>query len=135
MWDGRIRSTSDSVPPFPVFSFNRLAGEPGRVLWPLAGFQDLGGRGFLGQIDPGRIEWDARQPRLVWRGGTGGRNRGTGPGRGEGMRLISAIRRFQAGKLGRRKMERVIRGGHRWQVLDRFRDDPRFDLGFVDSTD
>ncbi|HMM07772.1 MAG TPA: glycosyl transferase family 90 [Paracoccus solventivorans] len=136
MWDRRIRSTSDGAePPFPVFSFNRITGEPGRVLWPLAGFHDAGSRGFLGHLDPGRVSWEDKLPKVVWRGGTGGRTIGSSPGRGEGMRLISALRRYQAGTLGRRKLERVICGTHRWQVLDRVKDDPRFDLGFVDSAD
>ncbi|WP_218139109.1 glycosyl transferase family 90 [Paracoccus alkenifer] len=136
MWDRRTRSTSDNItPPFPVFSFNRLAGEPGRVLWPLAGFHDPSSAGFLGNLESGRIDWDDRLPRVVWRGGTGGRALGSGAGHGEGMRLISALRRHRAGTLGRRKLERVIRSTHRWLVLDRVKDDPRFDLGFVDSAD
>jgi len=105
------------------------------VLWPLAGFHDAGSRGFLGHLDPGRIAWEDKLPKAVWRGGTGGRAMGSSAGRGEGMRLISALRRYQAGTLGRRKLERVICGTHRWQVLDRVKDDPRFDLGFVDSAD
>lgn len=136
MWDRRIRSVSDgSNPPYPVFSFNRLTGEPGRILWPLAGFHDIDGPGFLGKLDPGRIDWVQKLPRLVWRGGTGGRHRGSGAGRGEGMRVISAIRRFKAGKLDKATLKDVISGAHRYQVLDRFKDDDRFDLGFVDSPD
>lgn len=136
MWDRRLRSVSDTdQPPYPVFSFNRLTGEGGRLLWPLAGYHDLDGPGFLGNLDPGAVAWGDKIPRAVWRGGTGCQYHGRGSGRSEGMRVLSAVRRYRAGKLGQDRMERVVRGAPRWQVLDRVKDDARFDLGFVDSAD
>lgn len=134
MQDRRVRTLAEPGDPvFPSFTFNRIKGDAQRILWPLAGYHDLNAGCFVDAVQPDAVAWEDKAPRVVWRGATGGRTLGDGGGSGEGMRLKSAIRRFQRGKMSYDDMKAVAEDLPRWKSMDRVRNDPRFDFGFVDG--
>ncbi|SEO08144.1 Glycosyl transferase family 90 [Salinihabitans flavidus] len=130
---GRNIVTEDMRAP-PVFAFNRPVARPwGRVLWPLPKYQDLDSPDFLGGLDPERVPWRDKQDRVAWRGGPGNRGRLGKTGGGGQIRLVELLRRYKAGTMGEEEALRVLRTMSRYAVLERFGDDPRFDVGFTNA--
>lgn len=115
----------------PVFAFNRVAGDPHRVLWPLPRYHALDGDQFLSDVDPEAVAWSDKQARVVWRGITGGRVRLENGH--EGYRLKALLKQMHAGRVAPEDAQRLMHRLPRYGVLARHADDPRFDLGFVDG--
>ena len=134
MQDRRLRDISDEgKPSFPVFCFNRAKSDRHRILWPLPHYHDLNEDQFVTCVDPDQVAWQDKVPRAVWRGIVGGRASGSGPGRGEGMRLKTAFRKFQAGKMTLEALETVVSTNPRYRAAAFVAGDPKYDFGFVDG--
>lgn len=134
MQDRRLRSiTEPETAPFPVFCFNRHVEDKTRVLWPLPIYHDLDGDQFLAGISPDTVPWADKIPQMIWRGITGGRAAGRGSGMAEGVRLKAAFRRYAEGKIGERRLKRIMSTAPRYRIVETVKDDARFDFGFVDG--
>lgn len=127
------RIEPEGGPTPPVFTFNRLKGDPHRILIPLHGYHDYGTGHFADAVQPDALPWDAKVPRVVWRGITGGRAAMDAQGLAEGMRVKMALRRFRDGRMTEAALRDLLLACPRYGLLERFRDDPRFDMGFVDG--
>ncbi|MEJ1999560.1 MAG: glycosyl transferase family 90 [Maritimibacter sp.] len=135
MQDRRLRDVAEKgAPPYPVFCFNRHKDDTNRLLWPLPIYHDLDGDQFLADVRPDQVPWVEKEPRVVWRGITGGRAEGDGAGSGEGMRLKAALRRYRRGKLSEDDLRAVAESTPRHRTVSAVANDPRFDLGFVDGS-
>ncbi len=115
----------------PVFAFNRAVGDPGRVLWPLPGYHDIGSPGFLGPADWTDVAWAKKAPRIAWRGNLNGRADWHGEVRREGLRLGPLMRKYKSGEISERKARRTLEQFPRHRLMHRYIDDPRFDIGFT----
>lgn len=117
----------------PVFAFNRLAGDGQRILWPLPIYQDFGSGHFVDAAWPDAVAWSAKGARVTWRGITGGRALLDDAKGSEGMRVKIAMKRFRSGAMTQEALRAVLMACPRYRVLELVRDDPRFDMGFVDG--
>lgn len=134
MQDRRLRDIADKdAAPFPVFCFNRHSEDRHRILWPLPIYHDLDGDQFLSGIQPDFVDWEDKIPRVIWRGITGGRSAGTSPGRGEGMRLKAAFRRYREGRMSMQKLHGIVSTAPRFRAVAYVKGDARYDFGFVDG--
>ncbi|MEJ2003142.1 MAG: glycosyl transferase family 90, partial [Maritimibacter sp.] len=134
MQDRRLRDVAEKgAPPYPVFCFNRQIGDANRLLWPLPVYHDLDGDQFLAGTRPDAVAWEDKLPRVVWRGTTNGRAEGDGAGRGEGMRLKAALRRYRNGRMTLDQLGKLIATTPRYRTLRHAESDPRFDFGFIDG--
>lgn len=134
MQDRRAKrmAPNDELTP-PVFAFNRLQGDGRRILMPLPIYHDFGTGHFVDAVRPDAVAWADKVPRVVWRGITGGRAALDAEGLVEGMRIKMALRRLREGRMTEAQVREVLAACPRWGLLERLRDDPRFDLGFVDG--
>lgn len=134
MQDRRIRSViSTEMRGHPVFCFNRLAGEPGRILWPLPRYQDFGSDDFLGNLDPVRVGWAEKDDKFAWRGIAGGRANPHLDARREKERLKPLLRKLKTGALGADRAKARLLTFPRFRFVDRYLEDSRADVGFVDG--
>ena len=134
MQDRRLRTIAeDGSAPFPVFCFNRHYEDRQRILWPLPIYHDLDGDQFVTAVRTDEIAWEEKSPHVIWRGITGGRAEGTGPGRGEGMRLKAAYRRYREGRLSKRKLREIVSSSPRFRAVSFVANDTRYDFGFIDG--
>ena len=134
MQDRRLRTIAeDGSAPFPVFCFNRHHEDRQRILWPLPIYHELGGEQFLSDMRPGAVDWEDKVSRVIWRGTITGRSKGTGPGRGEGMRVKTAYRRFRRGDMGKQKLLEIVSTAPRYRAVAFATEDERYDFGFVDG--
>lgn len=135
MQDRRVRAlTAPDGRVFPTVSFNRLAGAPGRVLWPMPGpLHRIGSDSFLGPFpDPDALPWQDRAPRLVWRGGPTGRVL-TGPDpRREGLRLEGVFAQVAAGRRDMAWAAAQLARIPRLAFVQALRHHPIADVGLVD---
>lgn len=134
MQDRRLRNLAlpdGSV--FPTFCFNRETGSDQRILWPLPLYHDLGTPGFLGPSDWTLVPWKEKVDRLVWRGIHGGRPDIHGDPRREGMRLKPLLRKYDQGDASLEEVTQLLEYFPRHRIVQRYIDDPRFDLGFTGS--
>lgn len=114
-----------------VFSFNRLASDPQRILWPLTKYHSLGETAFLGGLNPQAIAWERRHPQMVWRGAATGR---TAPaGEAAGIRIKTAIRKFKSGRMRPGRFARLLNANPRARAVRQVFDDQRFNFGLVDG--
>ena len=127
------RMAPEGEPTPPVFAFNRLQGDGRRLLLPLPIYHEFGTGHFADAVRPDAVVWDKKVPRVVWRGITGGRAAVDAEGLVEGMRMKMALRRLREGRMTEAQVREVLAACPRWGLLERVRDDPRFDLGFVDG--
>lgn len=135
MQDRRAKRISpDGLPTVPVFSFNRLQGDSGRILLPLPGYHDFGNGQFGDAVQPDAVAWAEKQSCVIWRGATGGRAALDENGLAEGMRLKTAFRQLRKGKMTEAALMEVVKRAPRWALLNRVQNDRRFDLGFVDHS-
>ena len=134
MQDRRVRTMApEGEPVVAVFAFNRIVGDPQRILWPLAEYHDLGVQQFVDAVRPDTVPWSAKREQLVWRGITGGRATVDAPGVGEGMRVKTAVRRFREGRMSVEELRGILVASPRYRILEMVQDDPRCDMGFVDG--
>lgn len=134
MQDRRLRDVCDKgEAAYPVFCFNRHVGDRHRVLWPLPKYHDLDGDQFLAGVQPDSVDWADKKPQMIWRGATAGRSAGTGAGRGEGIRLKSAFKRFQEGKMSMDRLHDIISTAPRYRAVTHVADNPEYDFGFADG--
>ena len=134
MQDRRLRDVSEQGDAaYPVFCFNRQVGDKHRILWPLARYHDIDGDQFLAGIQPDSFEWANKKPQMIWRGITGGRSAGMGAGRGEGVRLKSAFKRFREGKISKNRLRNIVSTAPRYRALIHVAGNPKYDFGFVDG--
>lgn len=134
MQDRRAKRISpDGEPAAPIFCFNRLKGDTQRILVPLPVYHDFGTGHFSDAVRPDAVAWTDKEPRLVWRGITGGRAAMDAEGLREGMRMKMALRRHREGRLSERDLRAVLMACPRYGLLERLKDDPRCDMGFVDG--
>lgn len=127
----RMAPEGEATPP--VFAFNRLQGDERRILMPLPIYHDFGTGHFADAVRPDAVGWEEKVPRVVWRGITGGRAALDAGGLVEGMRVKMALRRLREGRMPEAEVREVLAACPRWGLLERMKDDPRFDLGFVDG--
>lgn len=127
----RIAPHGEPTPP--VFSFNRLKADPHRILIPLPVYHDYRTGHFCDAVRPDAVDWADKVPRLVWRGITGGRAALDAEGLSEGMRAKMALRRHRDGRMTEEALREILLACPRYGLLDRCRDNPRFDMGFVDG--
>lgn len=133
MQDHRTRNliTPDGVVA-PVLSFNRPIGKTtGHILWPLPHYHDVDGSEFLGHLDPNRVAWRDKKDIAVWRGGPG--NRGRLRRGGNPIRMRPLLQRYQSGALSREDTLTILTTMPRYRFLNRWIDDPRFDIGYTNS--
>jgi len=141
MQDRRVRSPAvqeghEKGDATPVFSFNRLGGMPGVILWPLPGYHDLGSNGFLGNFETRLIPWEDKEDRFVWRGSPGGRNSiGKPSERHAEYRLRPLLVRNRDERLSDKKLLKILDQFPRHRFVTRYIDDPRGDVGFTDRKD
>ncbi len=134
MQDRRLRDVAEkSDPPYPVFCFNRHKDDANRLLWPLPIYHDLEGDQFLADVRPDAVAWEDKLSCVIWRGTTNGRAEGDGAGRGEGMRLKAALRRYHKGRMTLDQLGKMIATTPRYRTLRHVEGDPRFDFGFIDG--
>lgn len=134
MQDRRVRSViSLEKRGHPVFCFNRLSGEPGRILWPLPGYHGLTSDGFLGNLDPARIAWADKDDKFAWRGIVGGRANPHLDARREKEQLRPLLRKIKAGALDAKRAQARLLTFPRFRFVNRYQDDIRSDIGFVDG--
>jgi len=134
MQDRRLRDITDAgQTSFPVFCFNRAKSDSHRILWPLPHYHDVTGDQFVAGVSPDQVAWQDKVPRAVWRGIAGGRASGSGPGRGEGMRLKTALRKFQAGQMQTETLEALFATNPRYRAVAFAEGDAKYDFGFVDG--
>lgn len=133
MADHRARSfLTDANEAAPVFCFNRPKSKPeGKILWPLAGYQDLGTSDFLGTEDLRQVEWEDKVAKICWRGSAGGWARLGKYGRGRMIRMHVLLNKNRKGKFTDEET------GHALLTVDRHRfiaagfDHPDFDVGYT----
>ena len=134
MQDRRVRTMApEGGPVVAVFTFNRIVGDPQRILWPLSGYHDLGVQQFADAAEPGTVPWPEKRAQIVWRGIAGGRATVTEPGTGEGMRVKTAVRRYREGRMSEAALRGILMASPRYRILEMVQGDPRFDMGFVDG--
>ena len=134
MQDRRLRSIVDEgCAPFPVFGFNRAGDDQNRLLWPLPTYHEFESPHFLKDMYPQHVPWRDKKACMVWRGITTGRAAGQSAGRGEGIRVKAALRRYNEGKIGERRLQRIISTAPRYRLVSLVQDNPRYDFGFVDG--
>ena len=135
MQDHRNREVADAQGrAAPLFNFNRLHERPtGQVLWPLPHYHDIDSPEFLGHLDPSLVAWGGKSDRVVWRGGPGNRGRLGPRNRGEMIRMHPLLRKYKSGEFSRDETLHVLKSMQRFRFLQRYRDDPRFDLGYTNS--
>ena len=135
MQDHRNREVADAQSrAAPLFNFNRLHERPtGQVLWPLPHYHDIDSPEFLGHLNPSRVAWGDKSDRVVWRGGPGNRGRLGPRSRGEMIRMHPLLRKYKSGEFSRDETLHVLKSMQRFRFLQRYRDDPRFDLGYTNS--
>ncbi|MEM9474828.1 MAG: glycosyl transferase family 90 [Pseudomonadota bacterium] len=130
----RIGTEGGGAPP--LFTFNRRAdARDGRILWPLPTFHDIGSPEFLGGLDPETVPWAEKADRIVWRGGAGNRGRLGKYGRGAFIRMLPLLRRHADGDLSGEDTLRALRTMPRYKLLERYFDDPRFDVGYTETSE
>lgn len=117
----------------PVFSFNRLDGAVGRVLWPLPAYQSIDAPDFLGNLQPSRIPWSQKQDLVGWRGITGGRANPKGDVRRERTRLLPLLKKVKSGEMSERRARKLLGSFPRHRFIEKYYADSRFDVGFVDG--
>lgn len=131
MQDRRARRSAPAEgPAWPVIAFNRINGDPARILWPLDGHHDLGAEAFLGQIDPGAVPWEEKLPRVAWRGILSGRANPKGDVLRERERAAALVRRLADGESGALTRLGTV---PRFRFVTHHIDDTRFDVGLVDG--
>lgn len=135
MQDHRNRTVvDDQGRAAPLFNFNRLHQRPaGHVLWPLPEYHDIDSPDFLGNLDPTRIAWADKSDRVVWRGGPGNRGRLGPKARGDMIRMHPLLRKYKSGEFTREETLHVLKSMQRFNFLNRYIDNPRFDLGYTNS--
>jgi hypothetical protein len=134
MQDRRVRSViSPEKRGHPVFCFNRLSNEPGRILWPLPGYHGVKSDGFLGNLDPARIAWPDKADKFAWRGIVGGRANPHLDARREKERLRPLLRKVKTGSLDVRRAQARLLTFPRFRFVDCYQDHVRADIGFVDG--
>lgn len=133
MADHRARSlvTADGQAA-PVFCFNRKkANGQGRILWPLAGYQDHGSDEFLGGANLRDIPWSEKRSVVAWRGSAGGWARLGKHGHGRMIRMHALLKKHQRGEISETDTARALLTVDRHKLLAACQDDPRFDLGYT----
>lgn len=133
MADHRARSlVTPSGQAAPVFCFNRKkTNGQGRILWPLAGYQDHGSDEFLGGPNLRGVPWSEKQPVVAWRGSAGGWARLGKHGQGRMIRMHALLKRYQRQELSKVEAERALLTVDRHKLLAACQDDNRFDLGYT----
>lgn len=134
MQDRRIRSlVTETGAVQPVFSFNRIEGAVGRILWPLPEYQSIDSPEFLGNLDPTRIPWSQKRDQVAWRGSAGGRANPKGDVRHERTRLMPLLKKVKRGEVSVDKARMLLKQFPRHRFIDKYINDPRFDIGFVEG--
>ena len=111
----------------PCFQFNRMAGAVGAILWPLAGYMDIGAAGFLGAPTPDEPDFYAKAPMACWRGALSG-----------GAVIDGQKRRVGEALSGRWSpagapipLDSIIASNPRLRFLQAAKSDPRVDAGLT----
>ena len=134
MQDRRLRRIADAGSfAYPTFSFNRVASDPERILWPLPGYHDLSGDQFLADVEPGALPWEQRKSVVIWRGSTTGRASNPNVPGLEGRRLKTTLKKLRDGKISEEAAWTIVRQTPRFRALEYVKTDARFDFGFVDG--
>lgn len=134
MQDRRVRNlVTEAGHVQPVFSFNRLVGAVGRVLWPLPVYHGINAPDFLGNLNPFRIPWSQKRDQVGWRGIASGRANPKGDVRHERTRLKPLLKKLQRGEISEHKTKKLLGSFPRYRFVEKHHDDPRFDVGFVDG--
>jgi hypothetical protein len=132
MQDRRVRSIIGADRKVhPVYCFNRLAGQSGKILWPRPHLHDLGTDKLFGGIDPQRVAWTDKFDKFVWRGNLNGRSNPTFDPRQERERIRPLLRKLRSNKTPEKEAIEVLRSVPRFRFVDRFDNDPRSDVGFA----
>lgn len=134
MQDRRVRSIGvEDGSIYPVFSFNRIRDEPGRVLWPLASHHDIDSPEFLGGLNPGAVPWEQKLDRFAWRGIANGRANSGGDVRREGVRIRYALRSHSSGRTDQEATLALLKTFPRYRFVASYFNDLRADVGFVEG--
>jgi hypothetical protein len=133
MADHRARSlVTDEAKAAPVFCFNRPASKPeGKVLWPLAGYHDVGNAGFLGNDDIRSIPWSEKKSKICWRGSAGGWARLGKYGRGRMIRMHALLNKNTRGEISDADTERALMTIGRHRFIRNGFDQPNHDVGYT----
>lgn len=133
MADHRARSlVTEGNRAAPVFCFNRRTkASQGRILWPLAGYQDHASPEFLGESSLRDIPWDEKEGMVVWRGSAGGWARLGKYGRGGMIRMHALLGRYARGDIGLEDTERALMTIPRHRFVVEAQSNPAFDVGYT----
>jgi hypothetical protein len=136
MQDARVRALAASAQEiFPVVSFNRVMGAPGRVLWHMPGpLHQIGSAQFLGPFpDPDALPFSQRAPKLVWRGSITGRAGGTDRPQDDTYRFQKVFALVEKGKYDIAWAADRLDQFPRYHFVRRMASRPMADVGFVDQ--
>ena len=131
MQDRRVRPALIDKQGFPIFSFHRLKGDNGRILWPLAGYHDIDGDEFLGNLNPEAVAWEKKSQTAVWRGSAVGRANPEFDVRREGVRLKSLFRKHRESRISTENLEKLLPQFPRIRLVMRYFTNNDYDIGFT----
>lgn len=123
----RMSDAIQDVNPFPAFQYNRLAGTPNAILWPLRKVHALDSESFCGPPDSEEIELAQKRPVVFWRGKLTGFSE-------SGKQASHLVEAFTKNEIGKDELLAQLATVPRYKFVARYFDAGGFDVGFVNHT-